>query len=248
MARSLGETSRYTALAARTDVVRGRARDVFDRHRRRFVMLGVVAFLTSVFSAPSSQFMNQYLIDVHGFTNTDIAIFRTITTAIPGLVGVVLGGGRLAEARGRRPVAALALAAATGSQMIFFLSGGPTLWVASAVSIFMAGAGGIALGTLDAELFPTEVRSTSNAMLYVVAVLGSATGLVLAGGLSHQLGGLGHSVALTGVGSLLVVLVGRAAAPGIGRPLARRRESDAADNESGSTSTVPTRDTAHAPP
>lgn len=206
VARSLGETARYTALAARADVVRGRARDVFDLHRRRFLLLGVVAFLTSAFSAPSSQFMNQYLIDVHGFTNTDIAIFRTITTAVPGLVGVVLGG-RLAEARGRRPVAALALAVATGSQMIFFLSGGPTLWVASAVSIFMAGAGGIALGTLDAELFPTEVRSTSNAMLYVVAVLGSATGLVLAGGLSHQLGGLGHSVALTGVGSLLVVLL-----------------------------------------
>ena len=45
----------------------------------------------------------------------------------------------------------------------------------------MAGAGGIALGTLDAELFPTEVRSTSNAMLYVIGVLGSATGLLLAG-------------------------------------------------------------------
>ena len=46
----------------------------------------------------------------------------------------------------------------------------------SALSIFMAGAGGIALGTLDAELFPTEVRSTSNAMLYVLGVLGSAIG------------------------------------------------------------------------
>jgi MFS family permease len=206
VARTLGETARYTALAARTDVVRGRARDVFDRHRRRFVLLGVVAFLTSAFSAPSSQFMNQYLIDVHGFSNTQIALFRAVTTAVPGLVGVVLGG-RLAEARGRRPVAGIALALATGTQMIFFLGGGLTLWVMSAVSIFMAGAGGIALGTLDAELFPTEVRSTSNAMLYVVAVLGSATGLVVAGGLSHHLGGLGRSVALTGVGSFLVALL-----------------------------------------
>ncbi len=119
----------------------------------------------------------------------------------------MLVGGRLAEIRGRRPVAGIALAVATGTQMIFFLTGGVSLWLMSAVSIFMAGAGGIALGTLDAELFPTEVRSTSNAMLYVVGVIGSATGLLLAGDLSHHLGGIGKSVALTGVGSFLVALL-----------------------------------------
>jgi len=206
VARSLEETSRYTALTARADVARGRARDIFDFHQRRFLLLGVVAFLTSAFSAPSSQLTNKYLTDVHNYSNTNIAIFRAVTTGIPGLVGVVLGG-RLAEARGRRPVAAIALALATATQMIFFLGGGLTLWVMSAVSIFMAGAGGIALGALDAELFPTEVRATSNAMLYVIAVLGSATGLVVAGGLADALGGLGHSVALTGIGSLLVALI-----------------------------------------
>jgi MFS family permease len=119
----------------------------------------------------------------------------------------VLIGGRLAEVRGRRPVAAIALAIATGTQMIFFLTGGVSLWVMSGVSIFMAGAGGIALGTIDAELFPTEVRSTSNAMLYVLGVLGSATGLVLAGALSHHPSDLGRSVALTGIGSFLVALI-----------------------------------------
>jgi MFS family permease len=205
VARRLRETARYTALAARTDVVRGRARDVFDRNGRRFVLLAIVAFLTSFFSGPSSSFTNKYLTDIRGFSNTDIAAFRTVTTAVPGLVGVLIGG-RLAELRGRRPVAAVALAAATGAQMIFFLTGGVSLWLMSAISIFMAGAGGIALGTLDAELFPTEVRSTSNAMLYVVGVIGSATGLLLAGGLADHLGGIGRSVALTGVGSLLVAL------------------------------------------
>jgi MFS family permease len=206
VARHLRETARYTALVARTDVVRGRARDVFERHRRRFVLLAAVALLTNLFSAPSSQFMNKYLTDIRGFSNTDIALFRTVTTAVPGLVGVLLGG-RLAEARGRRPVAGISLALATGAQMIFFLTGGVTLWVMSATAIFLAGAGGIALGTLDAELFPTEVRSTSNAMLYVVGVLGSASGLLLAGGLSDHFGGIGRSVALTGIGSFLVALV-----------------------------------------
>jgi MFS family permease len=206
IARHLGETARYTAVSARTDVVRGRVRDVFARHRHRFVLLALVAFLTSAFSAPSSQFTNKYLTDVRGFSNTGIALFRTVTTAVPGIVGIVLGG-RLAEARGRRPVAGIALALATAAQITFFLSGGISLWVMSALAVFMAGAGGIALGTLDAELFPTEVRSTSNAMLYVVAVIGSATGLLLAGGLSNRLGGIGRSVALTGVGSFLVALI-----------------------------------------
>jgi MFS family permease len=203
--RHLAETTRYTRLAVRTDVVRGRFGDVWRYHRRRFVLLGVIAFLTNVFNAPSSQFMNKYLTDEHDFSNTSVALFRGVTTAVPGLIGLVVGG-RLAEARGRRPVAAIALAIATATQMVFFLSGGATLWIASATSILMSGAGGIALGTLDAELFPTEVRSTSNALLIVVGVLGSSAGLIASGWLSDPLGGLGRSIALMGVGSLLVAI------------------------------------------
>ncbi len=206
VARNLAETARYTAISARTEIVRGRARDVFDRHRSRLLLLATIAFLTSLFNGPSSSFTNKYLTDVRGFTNTHIALFRAVTTAVPGLFGILIGG-RLAELRGRRPVAGIALAVATGTQMIFFLTGGVSLWVTSAVSIFMAGAGGIALGTLDAELFPTEVRSTSNAILYVIGVLGSATGLLVAGGLADRVGGLGRSVALTGIGSFLVALI-----------------------------------------
>jgi predicted MFS family arabinose efflux permease len=202
VARHLRETTRYTALAARTDIVRGRARDVWRRHRRRFVILGAIALLTSMFSAPSSQLMNKYLTDERGFSNTGVALFRSVTTAVPGLIGLVLGG-RLAEARGRRPVAAIALAIATATQMVFFLTGGAVIWLASAVSVLASGAAGIALGTLDAELFPTEVRSTSNAMLTVVGVLGSAAGFGIVGGLSDPLGGLGPAIAITGVGALV---------------------------------------------
>ncbi len=203
--RHLRETTRYTNLAARTDIVRGRLREVFHPHySRRFVLLAFIAFLTSVFSAPSSSLMNKYLTDVHAFSNSDIALFRTVTTALPGLAGLLLGG-RLAESRGRRPVAAMALLVATGTQMVFFLGGGALIWVMSAVSILAAGASGIAIGTLDAEMFPTETRSTSNALLIVIGVVGSVTGLLLAGGLSNALGGLGHSIALTGIAALVAV-------------------------------------------
>jgi MFS family permease len=128
-----------------------------------------------------------------------------VTTAVPGLIGLVLGG-RLAEARGRRPVAAIALAISTVTQMVFFLLGGPVIWVMAAISVLTAGMGGIALGTLDAELFPTEVRGTSNALLTIVGVIGSATGFGIVAGLVDPLGGLGRAIALTGIGSVIAAL------------------------------------------
>jgi MFS family permease len=206
IAGSLSETTRYRAIAARTDIARGRVRELLDpRYGRRFLLLAIVAYLANVFNAPSSQLMNKYLSDDRDFSNSGIALFRTVTTALPGLAGLLLGG-RLSEQRGRKPVAIVALLIATSTQMVFFLTGGSILWVASAVSVMTSAAAGIALGTLDAELFPTEVRGTSNALLLIVGVLGSVTGLVMAGTLSDPLGGIGRSIALCGVAGLLAAI------------------------------------------
>ena len=134
--------------------------------------------------------------------------------------------------------------------MVFFLSGGPTLWVMSAVSIFMAGAGGIALGTLDAELFPTEVRSTSNAMLYVV---GGAR--VRRSGSLHRGRALAISSAASAArsrspasASLLVALFVVPLLPESAARIARRRQPDPARQRAGRR--VPSRPVtrAHAPP
>jgi MFS family permease len=207
IARRLVETTRYSALASRTDVHRGRVRDIRNEgYGNRFLLLAAIALLLNVFSAPSSQLTNKYLTEVHNYSNSGIALFRTVTTGIPGLFGLVLGG-RLAEAQGRRSVAAVALAIATASQMVFFLGGGALLWVMSGTSIIAAGAGGIALGTLGVELFPTETRSTSNGLLGVIGVLGSVVGFVLVGTLSHTDGTIGRAIALCGIGSLFAALV-----------------------------------------
>jgi MFS family permease len=207
IARHLRETRRYEALVARAEIARGRARDVLrSGYRHRFVVLGIVAFLANVFSAPSSQLMNKYLSDDRGFSGSWIALFRSVTAVVPGIVGLLLGG-RLAEQRGRRPVAAVALFVATATQMVFFLAGGAVLWIAAAASVVTSAAAAIALGTLDAELFPTETRSTSNAFLGVVSVIGSAVGLVLAGVLTDPLGGIGRAVALSGIAALVAAAV-----------------------------------------
>jgi MFS family permease len=80
------------------------------------------------------------------------------------------------------------------------------LWLASTFAIVFAGASTLAIGTLDAELFPTEVRGTSNSLLLVCGVAGSVVGLLVAGFLSGPLGGLGGSIALCGAAPFAAAL------------------------------------------
>jgi MFS family permease len=205
LARSLQETSRYTDLARRTKR-RGQIREVFARaYGHRFALLALAAFLTNFFSAPSAQLTNRFLTDEHGFSNTAIAVFRGVTNGLPGLVGIVIAA-RLAETRGRRPVAIVALALATLFQMAFFLGSGIVLWLASTFAIVAASCAAIVLVAFDTELFPTEVRGTSNALLLVCAVLGSASGLLLATNIDDVVGGLGPAIAICGIASLLAAI------------------------------------------
>jgi predicted MFS family arabinose efflux permease len=205
LARSLKETGRYVDLARRS-VHRGRLREVFDRaYGYRFLLLALAAFLTNFFSAPSAQLTNRFLTDEHGFSNTLIAAFRAVTAGLPGLLGIIIAG-KLAETRGRRPVAIVGVAVATIFQMAFFLGNGPVLWVSATFAIIAASAAAIVLAAFDTELFPTEVRGTSNALLLVCAVAGSAAGLLLATNLEDVVGGLGPAIALCGVAPLLAAV------------------------------------------
>jgi hypothetical protein len=97
----------------------------------------------------------------------------------------------------------VALAAASLLQMAFFLGGGVVLWVTATFAIVAASCAAIVLVAFDTELFPTEVRGTSNALLLVCAVAGSAAGLLVATNLDHVLGGLGPAIAVCGFAPLL---------------------------------------------
>ena len=206
IARHLKETKRYARVADRTER-RGRVREIFDRaYGLRFLLLGLAAFLTNVFSAPSSQLTNRYLTHAHDFSNSDVALFRTVTAGLPGVIGVLLAS-RLAESRGRRPVTIVGLLVATAFQAAFFLADDALLlWITPMVAIIAAACAGLALGTLDAELFPTEVRGTSSGFLLVSGVAGSAAGLVLATQLKGFAGGLGPAIALCGIATLVAAI------------------------------------------
>jgi len=202
LARHLVESRRYRSLET-TAISRGRVREVLSRpFAPRFVVLGLVAFLTNVFSAPSAQLTNRFLQDERSFSGFQVTLFRGVTGTLPGLIGLVVAI-RLTEGRGRRPVAVVALLLGTACQMLFFLGHGGALWLWAALAILLGSGAGLAISTLSAEIFPTRVRATSNALLLVLGVAGSVVGLVLAGNLSDRLGGLGHAIAILGIGSLL---------------------------------------------
>jgi MFS family permease len=202
--RNLRETKRFRRLT-RTSA-RGRLREVFDRrYGFRFALLGVLAFLVNVFSAPSSQLTNRYLTDTHDYSNSEVALFRGVTAGVPGIIGIVIAG-RLAETRGRRPVTIIGLIVASLFQVAFFLGDGALLWLMPSVAIVAAACAGLAVGTMDAEFFPTEVRGTSNGFLLVCGVAGSALGFFLATQLDDLVGGLGPAIALCAIAPLVAAV------------------------------------------
>lgn len=203
--RAMPETRRWSALSARGSG-RGRVSGIVNAsYGPRFALLAALAFLTSVFSAPSASLTNTFLHDERHFSNSAVALFRTVTNGIPGVVGLVLGG-KLAESRGRRPVTVIALLLATVLQVVFYLTSGLTLWLTSTFAIIGTGASTLTIGTLDAELFPTEMRGTSNSLLLVCGVAGSVAGLLVAGFLAGPLGGYGRSIALCGIAPLIAAV------------------------------------------
>jgi len=204
-ARRLTETTRYAGLAAR-QARRGRVAEVLNpSYGGRFWVLVLATFLFAIFTGPSSQLTNAYLRDSRAFSGFNITVFRAITQGFPGVLGIAIGG-RLAETRGRRPVAATALFLGTAAQMVFFLYGGIVLWLTSAVAIVLGGMAAPALGAFNGEMFPTEIRGTANAFLLVAGVVGSACGLLFTGRLSAPLG-RGEAIALTGIASLVASLL-----------------------------------------
>ncbi|OWY59036.1 hypothetical protein B7486_76740, partial [cyanobacterium TDX16] len=174
-------------------------------HMGRFVLLAGSAFLTTMFLAPASQFQNEYLRDEQGFTATTIAIF-TIATNTPGGIGIVVGG-KLADLRGRRIIGATALAGGVAFTVLQYLTDGSVIWLWSVLGAVIGAAAIPALGVYGPELFPTSARGRLNATISLVGVVGSAIGLVVAGQLSDQWGGLGPAISVLAVGPLLLAVI-----------------------------------------
>ncbi len=171
-------------------------------HGRRLLLIATSGLLASIFVAPQSQFGNQFLRSERGFSGGRIGLF-TILVGTPAAIGIVAGG-RLADVRGRRVVAAVSLIGGSACTVAFFFSSGWSTWTWAVIGNIVSAAAIPALGVYGPELFPTSLRGRANGLVTATGLAGSALGLGLAGALSDQFGRIGPAMATLAVAPLLL--------------------------------------------
>ncbi|MEA2972018.1 MAG: hypothetical protein QOG82_476 [Actinomycetota bacterium] len=176
-------------------------------HGGRLALLAVSALLVNLFLAPNSQFGNRFLRSELGFSGGLIGLF-SVVVGTPASIGIVAGG-RIADVRGRRVVAAVALVGGTACTVAFFFSdgGGWPLWAWAVVGNVLSAASIPALGVYGPELFPTGLRGKANGLVSVTALCGSAIGLTAAGFMSDRFGSIGPAMAILAAGPLLLAVL-----------------------------------------
>lgn len=188
--RHLPETRRFKA----ADTTQ--APDVVDR--RRFWMLLVTFFMLLIFASPASQLQNEYLRDDLGMNASNISVFRLVVSLPAGLA--ILVAGFIADRKGRRHIAAFGVLGGSIASALVYRSDGAGLWIFATFGVLLLGAAIPAMRGFQAELFPTRSRARIGAWLDVIAVAGSAVGLLLVGRLADRVGGLGVALPLLVVG------------------------------------------------
>lgn len=180
----LPETRRFDVAAA--------AHSSGTINMRRFALLAVSAFCSSLFLSPASQLQNAYLVDERDFTASKIALFRILISTPVALV--ILVAGYFADRIGRKMIGSMGMALGTIMALTSYYKSGPSLWIASLLSVWALGASYTALRGYQTELFPTRARAKIGGWLDVIAVSGSALGLVIVGQLSDRWGSIGPAL------------------------------------------------------
>jgi predicted MFS family arabinose efflux permease len=200
-ARRLDESPRFITHAGERHDYRQLLRAPY---RTRTLYLGSAALLTAAYVAPALEFLTTYLTDEQGFTpGTAVLMLGAMGVAAgPGL----LGGGLLADIRGRRTVAIPAFFVAFAAFTTFYLSSGTVPWIAGPIAALAGAAGASAVNPYWGELFPTRVRSAAQTLLLVLTVIGSMLGLG-AVALLRDLVTLGEAIAINGVTALAAIAV-----------------------------------------
>ena len=170
---------------------------------RRLLLLGITSFFLAFFAAPASQLRNDYLKNERGMDGSSIALFSLVTYAPWGL-GVFLAG-RMADLRGRRPVAIVGVLGGAVFTVLGYSTAGVLLWVFSMTGNFLGAATVPSLGVYGPELFATRRRGQANAAVNFIAVAGSTLGLLAVGALAdeQQLGSYGQAFAVAAIAAVI---------------------------------------------
>jgi MFS family permease len=169
---------------------------------QRILLLAAAGFLLALFAAPAFELQNDFLRRDRGFSAARISAF-TLLTSTPAALGIVIGG-RVADVRGRRLLGAFAIASGAITTVLMFTVTGWPMW-AWAVTGSVIGASAVPIiGVYRAELFPTGLRGRAAGLIDLVALCGSALGLIVVGRLADRWGGFAQPIALLAIGPLVV--------------------------------------------
>lgn len=172
---------------------------------RRFALIGATAFSGAMFFSPASQFRNEFLRDDLGYSAASISLFQLVISAPAGTAIVIAGV--IADRKGRRVIGATGIAVGSICLALSYRYGGAGLWLLASGGVVLTGAAFPALRGYQTELFPTRSRARVGGMLDVVAVAGSATGLVVVGYLSERWDDLGAAIGTLVFAPLAVAVV-----------------------------------------
>ncbi len=171
----------------------------------RLALIAATGFLIGMFAAPASQFRNDFLRDERGFSAAQVSLFVVITNTPVG-IGVAIAG-KLADRRGRRPVGAFAVFGGTALTIATYAVDGWGMWTASVLAGIVGSMAAPALGVYGAEMFGTSRRGRANGIVSLVALAGSATGLLLVGELSDRFDSFAAAFLVVAAAPLIVVVL-----------------------------------------
>lgn len=175
------------------------------RRARRLTLLGVGALLFSMFSAPASQFLNEFLRSERAFSARDITVFQ-LSINTPAAIGVLIGG-RFSDVRGRRRIAAVGFVAAAVFIVLRYAQDGWPMWMWGVLAGIFGAATVPVMGAFGGELFGTSSRARSNGQITVLGVLGSVIGLQIVGRFTDAGGDFWHVFAMVGGAPLALALL-----------------------------------------
>lgn len=174
-------------------------------NRKRFALIAVTAFASTLYLSPASQFQNDFLRDEQGYSAAEISLFRLLISTPVGIP--ILAAGYFADRRGRKPIGGVGVALGALASLAAYFSGGVLLWVFSAASIWLLAAAFTVLRSYSTELFPTRSRARVGGWMDVIGVSGSVVGLLVVGRLATQFGSFGPALSVMIFGPLLTAFL-----------------------------------------
>jgi AAHS family 3-hydroxyphenylpropionic acid transporter len=209
----LAETERFNTARDHGRVAATRAHHLFrGAYRRRAIGLLAVALLKPIALTATSTWPYYHMVKTLGLSSATASLVYFVGGGI-GILGNALGA-RLTDRWGRRPTSLAGTLLATASGVAFYyvpagtgaLSPLPMLIALMAANQISTSIFSLADRCIDAELFPTALRTT---YLGAARLMNAAAGVAAMFGLSMlavPLGSLGNAIAVLSIASMIPAL------------------------------------------